>query len=307
MTDMLKLRLFALTGCALIVSFQAVQPRKQWVSVGWNSVYCAVNLFHIGLLLSERPRSLEEDERQLQKVLGDHVLHTQILSLSEAGQWQHFLPGTALIEEGHREDDAQVCIIVRGCCGLRIRGFKVGHLTPGAAVGAELPALRLLSRQEASETGSSGSSVARATVEVDSQSEVLCLCLPWSWLKSERPLLEALQKGFATSLAAQVAAGDAAARLLEYAAVLEMACYSQFEANVEARHAQFGRFPRRIWPLASRGPSIPALTGPLLEEALEQFRQRLGISEEEHRMVVKTLPQECHGSNLLTVFPSQSH
>ncbi|CAK9055568.1 unnamed protein product, partial [Durusdinium trenchii] len=77
-------------------------------------------------------------------------------------------------------------------------------------------------RQEASETGSSGSSVARATVEVDSQSEVLCLCLPWSWLKSERPLLEALQKGFATSLAAQVAAGDAAARLLEYAAVLEM-------------------------------------------------------------------------------------
>ncbi|CAK8989805.1 unnamed protein product, partial [Durusdinium trenchii] len=100
MTDMLKLRLFALTGCALIVSFQAVQPRKQWVSVGWNSVYCAVNLFHIGLLLSERPRSLEEDERQLQKVLGDHVLHTQILSLSE------------------------VCIIVRGCCGLRIRGFK---------------------------------------------------------------------------------------------------------------------------------------------------------------------------------------
>ncbi|CAK9055566.1 unnamed protein product, partial [Durusdinium trenchii] len=129
-------------------------------------------------------------------------------------------------------------------------------------------------RQEASETGSSGSSVARATVEVDSQSEVLCLCLPWSWLKSERPLLEALQKGFATSLAAQVAAGDAAARLLEYAAVLEMACYSQFEANVEA---------------------------------LEQFRQRLGISEEEHRMVVKTLPQECHGSNLLTVFPSQSH
>ncbi|CAK9055570.1 unnamed protein product, partial [Durusdinium trenchii] len=88
-------------------------------------------------------------------------------------------------------------------------------------------------RQEASETGSSGSSVARATVEVDSQSEVLCLCLPWSWLKSERPLLEALQKGFATSLAAQVAAGDAAARLLEYAAVLEMACYSQFEANVE--------------------------------------------------------------------------
>ncbi|CAK9100594.1 unnamed protein product [Durusdinium trenchii] len=147
MTDMLKLRLFALTGCALIVSFQAVQPRKQWVSVGWNSVYCAVNLFHIGLLLSERPRSLEEDERQLQKVLGDHVLHTQILSLSEAGQWQHFLPGTALIEEGHREDDAQVCIIVRGCCGLRIRGFKVGHLTPGAAVGAELPALRLLSSQ----------------------------------------------------------------------------------------------------------------------------------------------------------------
>ena len=64
MTDMLRLRLFALTGCVLIVSFQAVQPRKQWVSLGWNSVYCAVNLYHINLLLQERPRRLQQERRK---------------------------------------------------------------------------------------------------------------------------------------------------------------------------------------------------------------------------------------------------
>eukprot|EP00913_Durusdinium_trenchii_P024029 g22567.t1 len=72
----------------------------------------------------------------------------------------------------------------------------------------------------------------------------------------------------------------------------------------KARHAQFGRFPRRIWPLASRGPSIPALTGPLLEEALEQFRQRLGISEEDRfgwkrEKASAELPPRGGGANVL--------
>eukprot|EP00435_Cladocopium_sp_Y103_P004041 s837_g1.t1 len=102
MTDILHLRIFALTGCALIVSFQALQPRRQWISVSWNSIYCAVNLFHISLLLQERPRSLRKEEEELQRVLGEHVLHQQILALSEAGEWQ-CLCGGLLVEEGQEQ------------------------------------------------------------------------------------------------------------------------------------------------------------------------------------------------------------
>eukprot|EP00434_Breviolum_minutum_P038178 symbB.v1.2.033857.t1/scaffold4266.1/size42177/1 len=303
MTDMLHLRLFAVTGCALIVGFQAVQPRKQWVSVGWNSIYCAVNLFHISLLVKERPRSLQQDEQQLQKVLGDHVLHTQILSLCEAGKWRQFLPGSVLIQEGSNggcdDPEMEVRILVRGNCDLHIRGFKVGHLSPGAAVGNELLALRLLG--PSNETGDVVTSETEARATVESSDEVLCLCLPWSSLKADPSLLEALRKGFVTSLAAQVAAGDGAARLLEYAAVLEMACYSASAAPERTFGLQ--RAVTRIWsPTSSRRvpkPAPLALTTPMLEEALERLRLRLGISAEEHSMVVKTLPEECHGHKLL--------
>ncbi|CAL1156091.1 unnamed protein product [Cladocopium goreaui] len=307
MTDILHLRIFALTGCALIVSFQALQPRRQWISVSWNSIYCAVNLFHISLLLQERPRSLCKEEEELQRVLGEHVLHQQILSLSEAGEWQR-LCGGLLVEEG-QEQSAQVRIIVSGHCDVYIRGLKVGELSPGAAVGAEVLALRLLGPATATETGEEA--VAKATVEC--RDEVFCLCLPWSWLKSEPNLMEALRKGFATSLAAQVAAGDKAARLLEYGAVLEMACYSAaLVPDSGAAPSGLRRAVTRIWgpspPSTSpkRGStrkvavgSIPSLTVPMLEEALERLRAQLGISHEEHCMVVETLPKDCHGNKFL--------
>lgn len=34
--------------CPLGASSKAVQPRKQWVSVGWNSIYCAVHPSDLG-------------------------------------------------------------------------------------------------------------------------------------------------------------------------------------------------------------------------------------------------------------------
>ncbi|CAJ1354050.1 unnamed protein product [Effrenium voratum] len=304
MTDMLWLRFFACGGCALIVGFQALQPKYQWVSLGWNSVYCAVNLYHIRLLLLKQPRQLVEDELQLHKVLGEQVPREQILSLLEVGEWRRFIPGGTLVEEGCTEKDAQVYILVRGCCDVQIRGLKVGRLCAGATVGAELPALRLLCRPET--TGQAGgATLARATVTA-ADSEVLCLQLPWSWLKSERPYLEVLQRGFATSLAAQVAAGDAVARLLEYGAVLEMACYSSTSAATsEARVAKGRRTLSRIYPPVA-GTAMLSLTEPMLGEAVERRRQHLGISEEEHFMVVETLPEECHRSKLLGGVPSMA-
>lgn len=71
-----------------------------------------------------------------------------------------------------------------------------------------------------------------------------------------------------------MAAQNAAARLLEYGAVLEMACYSQ-QAAEDARR-------RRVW----KASTVEALTQPMLQESLSRFREQLKISEEEMRALL---------------------
>ncbi|CAE7190200.1 unnamed protein product [Symbiodinium pilosum] len=140
-----------------------------------------------------------------------------------------------------------------------------------------------------------------ATIAVDELSEALCLQVPWARLQAEPALLEVLQTSTSRSLAAQVAASDSAARLLEYGAVLEMTCYaSQAAANTAApRNAR--RTMSRIWP----PPETPAESGvptsavPQLMEALRQSRLRLGITPQEHCKVAETLPDQCRSSQML--------
>lgn len=302
MTDMLWLRVFAFAGCALIVGYQAVQPKIQWVSTGWNTIFCMMNLYHIRLLRQAEPRKLVEDELELHQVLGEHLAsRSQVLSLLEEGVWQTLAPGSVIVEEGRTTDEMQVLIIVRGGCDIYIKGFRMGRLQPGSAVGFELAALRALEgggSRERDEEGRGAS--AAATIVVDNHSEALCLRVPWARLIAEPSLLEVLRMSTTRSLAAQVAASDSAARLLEYGAVLEMTCYaSQAAANTAAAPSS-RRTMSRIWPPVPL-PSEPAPVSSVskLEESLRQARLRLGITPQEHCRVAETLPDQCRTSQLL--------
>eukprot|EP00439_Symbiodinium_sp_Y106_P032725 s3248_g3.t3 len=173
MTDMLWLRIFAFAGCALIVGYQAVQPKIQWVSTSWNTIFCAMNLYHIRLLRRAQPRKLVEDELELHQVLGEHLASTShVLSLLQEGVWQTLAPGSVIVEEGRTTEEMQVLIIVRGGCDIYIKGFRMGRLQPGSAVGFELAALRALEGGGSRESDEEGrGAAAAATIVVDDHSE----------------------------------------------------------------------------------------------------------------------------------------
>lgn len=325
MTDMLSLRCFALAGCSMIVTFQVVQPKIQWISAGWNSVYAIVNVYHIRLLLLEKPRDLTEDEESLLKALGSSSSPKQVLELVEAGEWRRFPPGTTLQEEGKLREPLEICLVASGTCDIKLRGLNFGHLGPGAAVGGELSALRLLQEEADSEANSSppattqpatqqpatllaAPTAAKVTVVAAKDEEVLCLCIPYADLSRlalaerekqredanlESNLLEPLQRGLANSLAMQMAAVDYGAKLLEYAAVLEVACSAEAAAAAARHEAEEATAQERF--------AIEAhATEPALRAELEKYRARRQVSVKEHFLIAETLPK-CAGSSLVDI------
>eukprot|EP00930_Biecheleria_cincta_P049301 TRINITY_DN34527_c0_g1_i1.p1 TRINITY_DN34527_c0_g1~~TRINITY_DN34527_c0_g1_i1.p1 ORF type:complete len:431 (-),score=100.07 TRINITY_DN34527_c0_g1_i1:56-1348(-) len=360
MTDMLSLRCFALGGCSLIVAFQAVQPKIQWISAGWNSVYALVNVYHIRLLLLEKSRDLTADEAKLLKALGSSSSPEQVLALVEAGEWRRFPPGATLQEEGKVREPLQICLVAFGRCDIKLHGFNFGHLGPGVAVGGELSALRLLQEEAGSEANSTPSATtqpttavqqpapsapaptpAKVTVVAGKDEEVLCLCIPYADLpqlalaerekqredpSSQSSVLDALQRGLANSLAMQVAAVDYGAKLLEYAAVLEVACSAEAAAAaaeeatarerfaIEAARADLAK--RRRASVVQKLPaeerkeySLPGYveqaadartTETALRAELEKYRARRHVSVKEHFLVAETLPK-CIGSSFLDI------
>lgn len=247
-TDMLWLRSFALSGCVLIVGYQMAQPKIQWLSAGWNSVFSLVNIYHIGLLLRQLP-VLSEEEAGLLAALGDRLTARQFQSLLEAGEWRSYEDGEMLTQEGSCSSDREVCLVAAGVCEVRLGGLEVGRLGPGGVVG-EVGALALCS-------GSKAAPPPPASATVVARGSVRCLSLPWAQLKAEAGLGEAgpgeaLRSIVAAALAAKVVAMHEESRALQYGAVLEMACAAMERPD----------------------PSVVA--------ALAAFRSRRGISDEEH-------------------------
>jgi len=136
MTDILLLRAFALSGCVLIVGYQAAQPKIQMLSAGWNSVFSLVNIYHIVLLLRRLP-PLSEEEASLLVSLGERLTRKQFHSILQAGEWRSFESGERLAEEGARSAEREVFLIAAGECDVLQGGIPVGCLTAGGVVGEE--------------------------------------------------------------------------------------------------------------------------------------------------------------------------
>eukprot|EP00929_Paragymnodinium_shiwhaense_P001282 TRINITY_DN101506_c0_g1_i1.p1 TRINITY_DN101506_c0_g1~~TRINITY_DN101506_c0_g1_i1.p1 ORF type:complete len:332 (-),score=32.10 TRINITY_DN101506_c0_g1_i1:96-1091(-) len=256
MEDMILLRSFAIAGCGMIAGFQLVQPKIQWISVIWNSVYCCINVGQI-YLLKRGPPELVDDEAALFDALDGLVPEREVHKLAALGSWQSFTKGTVLTEEGGTPSDF-VYILVEGDCDVTVGDLKVGELGPGSVVG------------EASLT----SEVERSGATVIVPDWVRCLAIPADRLRSklhsgyiweQDPMLaSAVQSLFARSLASKVRAMGQGSKEQEYQAVLQLAC----EASESSKSA--------------------------LAEAVSGYRQAHGISEDEHERLVSGL-RKCNG------------
>lgn len=259
MTDMMALRGFAVAGCTMIVGFQLMQPRVQFISVFWNSVFCGVNLYQMHLLCLPEPEP-SEDEAALLAALDNRLSVQQLRTLAKAGSWRAFDdgdvvsfspgraadPGLADAAEGGTgaPPDAPACkrelyLIASGFFSVRLGPLPLGELGPGSVAG-ELGSIL---------------GEGREAVHIVARGQARCLCLPCDSLedvlRNDSALQGAVQGIMARSLAAKVCARSRASGALQYSALLEA---------------------------ASGMDDQPAMAA-----ALKRYRQQHGVSEETQR------------------------
>ncbi|CAK0807938.1 unnamed protein product [Prorocentrum cordatum] len=232
MTDMLLLRIFALTGCGLIVAYQSAQPRIQWISAGWNTLFAFTNIFHIlprvFLLVRPDPVFLEEEEAllaDLQGQLDDQLTRRQFASLLAVGEWRALRGGEVLLEEGLSHEGHSVFLVSSGTCRVLQGGRQLRTLGRGRLVGElEVPPLAA--------GGAAAPLPAIATVVAEGDAR--CLALPWARLRASPEALDALQGVLAASLVSKAVSAGCEAGALQYGAVLETAHRAGLDPDDEA-------------------------------------------------------------------------
>mmetsp|Transcript_6006 Transcript_6006/g.13932 ORF Transcript_6006/g.13932 Transcript_6006/m.13932 type:complete len:414 (-) Transcript_6006:24-1265(-) len=289
MTDMLALRFFAMSGCLMIVGYQCAQPKILKLSAGWNSLYAAINLYHI-YLLKKPYEPLSEEAQLLHEALGgaEKVPLGHFHQLLRVGHWRYVEAGTVLTEDDEAVEDEvpeantmgsqvrrllgrepkpggpEVLLIASGQCDVFVHNMVVARLGPGSVLG-EVGAVA----SRAGEVGAQREIPPRNTTVIASEGGMRFFCVALNRLEYEPELRDALQGIFAAALAEKVVAMSSETKIVQYAAVLEMACH----------------------------PGIPEHS---IQVALAEFRRKHLITDEEHDRVVQSLPDWCRQSPILS-------
>eukprot|EP00434_Breviolum_minutum_P036266 symbB.v1.2.032130.t1/scaffold3813.1/size49824/2 len=251
-TDIWWLRICAVCGCSMVVLFQVLQPRCQFLSAGWCFVYVVVNLFQLHWVsLSVPEPRLSEEEEKLFKLLGDTLSVREFADLIGFGEWQTLKAGERLSQEGQvvEADKAMLYFIAEGQCEVFSGGRLVAKLSPGSFVG------------EVSYLLHEGLHSPSATVMA--AEEVRCLAIPLHEIRVllrrrpdlQKPLLQLLTRDL---LMKESGVSKEALDQRRYKAVLEVAC-----------------------PMANQ---------PGIADGVATYRRRNGISSDEHKRLIATVP-----------------
>mmetsp|Transcript_64039 Transcript_64039/g.152721 ORF Transcript_64039/g.152721 Transcript_64039/m.152721 type:complete len:316 (+) Transcript_64039:93-1040(+) len=214
MTDIILLRKFAIAGCSMIVSYQLLQPKIQWISVAWNSLYCGINVYQIWDAIYRPQPAPSEYEQKLLHALGESLTPQQVKDLAEIGSWRWYASTDPMADQGCCSVDDELLLIAEGECEVHLDGRKLCALHAGNLLGEVRPL---------SGTSSGG----KVSVRVQGYS-MLCLVLPWQQLQKKldgAPLLKAELQGLLVhSLAEKLVNTNQTLKSLQYGAVLETSC-----------------------------------------------------------------------------------
>ncbi|CAE7558331.1 CYP102A5 [Symbiodinium natans] len=269
-TDIWWLRVWAISGCGMVVLFQLLQPQCQWLSAGWCFVYVMVNIFQM-MGEGEKPDPpLTDDERKLYEQLESRISAREFADLAYYGKWMVFRAGDLLCERGceatqhdsagHKEKSEKcLYIIAEGCCEVSAAGRLITLLKPGNVVGE---VGFLLDTLQPMSTRSSDGCVLPMQVSV--REDVRCLALPvaevQTLLKRRPDLHKPIIKLLSSTLLAKE--GCVLGQALEdrrYKAVLEVAC-----------------------PMADQ---------PGVAEGVAAYRRRNSISSDDHKRLLADVPR----------------
>lgn len=226
-TDIVWLRLFAIGGCGMVVGYQLLQPRVQWISAGWCFIYVAVNVYQLASGMGSPPPALSWEEANLHSLFSHHITAGQFASLLAVGEWLWLVHGAVLAEQGRDGCSSFLFFVVEGTCQVSVDGRSMAQLGPGDVIG------------EVAVLGDSRSH----DVTVTAQGSVRCFAAPVSQV---RALLDAcpelrppLERVFMDTLAAKFATMNGQVKRYKYQAALEVACTLEDHTNIASSLARF--------------------------------------------------------------------
>lgn len=133
-TDILWLRVLAVTGGVSYLTWTLTAATPSLSLIGWTLVYNTINLVQIARLWHERrPIRLDGDEQALYAATFRTLTPREFRRLVAAGRWRDAKPPEVLIQEGVRTD--QVLVIASGRAVVRVGGRDVATLGPGQFAG----------------------------------------------------------------------------------------------------------------------------------------------------------------------------
>lgn len=249
-TEVVLLRLFAMGGCGAVVGYQLLQPRVQWVTAVWCFIYVGVNVYQLNELRLPPEPELSWEEAKLQEVHGKDISTTHFHTLMALGEWQWLVDGAVLMAEGDDIAEARLTFLTEGTCDVTKGDQLVGKIGPGSTLGE----MCLVTAE------------AQTTATVKAVGSVRCFTIPMPVVQArmaEMPELKApLERLFSKTIAKKAITMSDRAKVLNYRAVLEVAC------------------------------TLDMVDG--ISDGVEKFRQKNGLSIEVHEQLMQELPQCVH-------------
>jgi hypothetical protein len=133
-TDILWLRVLAVTGGFSYLTWTLTTPKPSLSLIGWTLVYNTINVAQISRLWHERrPVRLSADEQVLYAATFRTLMLREFRRLLGAGQWRDAKPGEVLIAEGTHP--GLVLVLATGRAVVRSAGRDRATLGPGQFAG----------------------------------------------------------------------------------------------------------------------------------------------------------------------------
>jgi hypothetical protein len=133
--DILWLRIITVIATAALIPYYfccAVSPLYE--PIAWNSLFIAVNLVQIVLLILEkRPVFLSEKEKLLYRTIFYSLKPREFTKLLSLAEWRKAKPGEVLLEQ---DEPVQALILISSGSGVvELDGRRVATVTSGQFVG----------------------------------------------------------------------------------------------------------------------------------------------------------------------------
>lgn len=133
--DILWLRALAIGSCLTFMAYIFLRGgQPDWILIGWNGVFVAVNLIQIAVLVKEnRAVVFSPEERELKDTVFANFSDIEFMRLFRCAEWREVEAGTTLVAEGKPVEE--LIFVTKGTGRVEVGSAVKAKLLPMMFVG----------------------------------------------------------------------------------------------------------------------------------------------------------------------------